>query len=331
MASLPHLRPFPVGMFDRSGVYVGPGDQVAGVSRAFGLRAYAAVAANGSTKALNIRPGSGSANYDVLLLKTGALDIAGAIATAGVDATGLGAITGTTLTFTGGHQGDSVSGGTVLPGTFIVSGASPTWTVNKSQTVASATLTLTWGMFIAKVYDQTGASDAVQATTSLQPLLVPRGGPNGVLPAMWFNGSNNNVPSSITAVTQTVSWVANSNNGVGSVGPVFAVGGTTSGHYNGGNAFLFAGSIQTASATNGVYHSVGGVYNGAASIINVDGTSTTVNPGTSGTVAETIGADPGSGQFFNNFICEIFVWSTVKMTIPQLNTINTNKHAYWGF
>lgn len=313
--------------------YVGLGDLVPGVARGFGLRAYAKVATNGTTKSVNIRPASGAANFDVLLLANGAIDIATAIATAGTDATGTGSITGTALTFTGGHIGGSVTGGTTLPGTYIVSGTSPAWTVNKSQTVVSTTLTVRWGMFVNTIYDQAGNSDAVQSNTTLQPILVPGLAPNGVLPGIVFNGTNTSVPSTATVATQTISWVANSSNGAGSVGPVFAVGGTTSGHYNGGNAFLFAGSIQPVAAVNGSFHSVGGVYTaaGTGSIINIDGTSTTVNPGSTGAVAETIGADPGSAQFFSGIWLETTVWNAIRQTTPQLITLDTNKHAFWGF
>ena len=315
-------------------LFVGLSDLVPAAILAFGVRAYTNAAAAANVKAVNIRPGSGAANYDVNLLTNGSLDIATAIATAGVDTTGTGAITGTTLTFTGGHIGDTVTGGTTAAGTFIVSGSSPTWTVNKSQTVLSAALTLTWGMFIATLYNQNialGSGNATQATNANQPLLVPKAGPNGIVPAMWFNGTSSALNTGSFYAPLTLSWVGLSNNGAASVGPVFAGSGTSGGHYNNGNVYLFQGTLVDVAATNGVWHSAAGVYNGAASIINVDGTNTTVNPGTGASNAGQVGANVASSQFFNGYLEEVVMWNSVTQTGAQLIAGNTNKHAYYGF
>jgi hypothetical protein len=71
----------------------------------------------------------------------GAINVGGT-----VDVSGTGSITGTALTFTGGTLNDIVTGTGVTPGTQIVGGASPNWTVNFGQTVPpGTTLTLIHG------------------------------------------------------------------------------------------------------------------------------------------------------------------------------------------
>lgn len=57
--------------------YTGPGDIVSGASAWYGLRAYsAAVAATGTQKAVNIRRASDNATSNIVILTTGALDVA---------------------------------------------------------------------------------------------------------------------------------------------------------------------------------------------------------------------------------------------------------------
>lgn len=323
--------PFPVGMFGTGGGgYLGPGDILAGISHAYSLQAYARAACTGLVKSVNLRRGSDSTALDFFINPDGLMDVAAANAFAGIDATGIGAITATTLTFTGGHIGDSVSGGTVAPGTIIISGSSPTWTVNISQTVASATLTLQWGLFVATIYDQVGTFNAPQGTTADQPIFSPNGGPNGRFPAIWFNGSTMTNTASGGNAVSTISWVGE-NTGA-ALGPVFAsFGGSSSGYDPANRVYLNNGSTATATASDNAWHSVGGVYNGAASIINVDGTNTTVSPGGSTGSAATIGGNVTASQFFKGFLAGVHTWQAALATTGQLNALSANNHARYRF
>ena len=56
--------------------YVGPGDVVSGASFWWGLRGYNAAYAAGSNKAINVRRDSDNATRDIVILPTGALDVA---------------------------------------------------------------------------------------------------------------------------------------------------------------------------------------------------------------------------------------------------------------
>lgn len=86
-------------------------------------------------------PTSHSLIEDVDVEQTTAAGIYGTTTT-GVDAVGTGSISGTTLTFTGGHLNDFVLGAGVVSGTQISGGSSGAWTVSHSQTISSETITL---------------------------------------------------------------------------------------------------------------------------------------------------------------------------------------------
>lgn len=311
-----------------SASYTGPADILTGLTHAYGVQAYGSAGTTGSVKAINVRRVSDGTNKDIDILTTGLLDIATANTFAGTDASGTGAITGTTLTFTGGHVGDWVTGGTVAAGTIIISGSSPTWTVNISQTVASATLTLQYGLFVTTIYDQVGTYNATQSTTSDQPILVPNGGPNGG-PAIWFNGSSMTLTASSGNAVATITWVGE--NTGSSLGPVFAsFGGSSSGYDPTNKAYLDNGSLATATASDNAWHSIGGVYNGASSIINVDGTNTTVSPGGTVGSAATIGGNVSASQYFKGFLCEVFSWQSTQATSTQLNSLSVNMQSRYG-
>ncbi len=337
MASLPHLNPLPVGMLDRSGTYTGPGDVTSGWEVWFGLRAFSRSVALGATqKAVNVRRASDNTTSDILILKTGVLDVATAQSFAGTDATGVGAITGTALTFTGGHVGDVVTGGTTLPGTVIVSGSSPAWTVNKSQTVASTTLTLSWGLFVTKWYDQAGGGkDASNSTTAQQPQLLLAGGP-GNNPTVNFSGAASQGLTTAASVTGSssgsISFVAIRTGAFTTIGPV-----TSSSFSNGFSTaanliYLFVTSLVTASATDSVWHAANNTINGTSSTIYIDGTSSTVNPG--GPVSQTgvisLGCNRGAGQFQTGGIAEVG-WNSAVFSAGTQASLNSNQHGTNGY
>lgn len=92
------------------------------------------------------------------------------------------------------------------------------------------------------------------------------------------------------------------------------------------------GTPITRTATDGVFHAVQFVSNGASSEINADGSGTTGNPGSSGYSAQDIwlgsSADT-SGYFFGSFT-EGGLWG-VAFNGTQLTNMSDNMHSYWGF
>jgi hypothetical protein len=74
---------FPPGVFSARNVpapvtYTGPGDLVSGATVWYGLRGYNAAYATGSNNAVNVRRVSDNATQDIVILSSGALDIASA-------------------------------------------------------------------------------------------------------------------------------------------------------------------------------------------------------------------------------------------------------------
>ena len=325
--------------------YAGLGDLLATGYFWGGLRAYNVATATAHANAVQVRRASDSTLQNIPLLSTGALDTASALTFAGVDATGTGSITATTLTFTGGHVGDTVTGGTVAPGTYIVSGASPTWTVNISQTVTSATLTLTWGLYVRTLYNQTSGSaihwsDMVQTTAAFQPqLLLNGGGPSGTLPWMRFTGSASQfLPGTNgTNVVQplTVSWVGTRLANFTSNSPVysFAAATATGGFTTVANTmFQSAGTLVTIGSTPDLaWYAVQDVFNGASSVHCANGTSTTTNPGASGATSPNyIGTNYIQSNMITGGITEVGLWP-IAFSGANNSAMNANQRSYWGF
>jgi hypothetical protein len=286
-----------------STAYVGPGDvapYTAWFSCTFGYSA--AVAAPGTTSACRVRRGSDSSETDIAIMSNGLLDVATAAAFTSVDAIGTGDISGTTLTFTGGTIGDIVTGGGTLPGTFILAGASPTWTVNISQTVASATLTLTYGLFVTKIYDQvaggacTGSCDLVPLNANRQPILLLTGcGADGTLPCVFgrsvlptafsFQESAGNFTPDANGM---ISLTNVGNRRIGGAGHIMFAAPNPGNRITGGTlpdtwAIIPGGN---GPATDNTWHVANGIIDGAGTaIINIDGTensysdSATLDPG----------------------------------------------------
>lgn len=336
--------------------YTGPGDVQSGALFWIGARGYsAAVAATGTQKALGLRRNSDNVTCDFLVAVTGGMGLSTATCNgstqggitptsfAGTDVSGTGAITGTTLTLTGGHIGDVITGGTTAVGTYIVSGSSPTWTVNISQTVVSATLTATWGLFVATAYDQAGHSGGpfnfTQATSANQPLYVPTGGPSGAKPQIIYNGSQFlTFNFATTASGWTASSVANQTGSFTTPQSIFATDGTlVQQQYSNGGAsgtsVIYAGTVSSAVATSvSTWHALQFVFNGSSSDINVDGTSNTVSAGTANTGNNGfLGAGSSSAQQMFGAINEFGAWQGVSFSSGTSSSMSSQQHTYWGF
>lgn len=340
LAQMERARAQPFGAFTQgSNAYKGPGDIASGAAFYIGLRAYSSAQTGGTTKAFNLRRGSGG-QQDFNILSTGLFDVAGAVAYAGTDATGTGAIVGTTMTFTNGHIGDTVTGTGVSPGTFIVSGSSPTWTVYPSQTVASTTLTLTWGLYVTEGYDQTGnGANLTQATTTAQMLFLPTGGPAASLPTLWcdpFGASTFlSKASAITpmGVPYTLSVIAKTTSTIQQWSLDLYDGGADGGilTFNRGAANdvdIFDGATTTSvAATVGAWHAVQAVAGGSTTTISADGTPASQSSAasvTSATVSfggSSDGSSPHIGPMF-----EGIGWRSAITA----SAVNTNQHAIGG-
>lgn len=299
----------------------------------------AAIAAGGTTKSVQISSASGSGGtHDVLILSSGYVDIADAFSFAGTDATGTGAITGTTLTFTGGHTGDVVTGGTTLAGTFIVSGASPTWTVNQSQTVVSTTLTLTWGALVEKIYDQSGNSRDLTATNSgTRAQLVV--GING-LPSLYAGGGQIyelnsgitiNQPLTLTAVAKRTAISGTTTANIAGGYPVSVIL-FDGGFANTADVYAGGGGAMSATATDNVAHSFVGLINSTSSVLSVDGAEKADGTaiGTGATIQLSVLGNVATGWRLIGYWSEAAVNSAVAANLTQRNAAIANMRTAYG-
>jgi hypothetical protein len=294
-----------------------PGDIVPSASLWAGMRAYNSIlATNGTTFAIQVTRVSDSVACDVLLTNRGALGLTVATcngstqgglspeAFAGTDASGSGSISGTTLTFTGGHVGDVVTGTGVSPGTYIVSGSSPTWTVYPSQTVVSTTLALSKALLCNRVYDQTIASNVGWSNIFNNVYFVPTGGsPSGKAPWCATDGTsglNETMPGG--NISQPVSISSVNFRRTGSTSAAIVQNGSSQAFtgfiYNSANHVeIYAGADLTQiSATDAVWHAFHAIINGGSSTIMIDGSLSSIsNPG-AGSLGDSVGLNIVSGS-----------------------------------
>lgn len=337
--------------------YSGPGDVVASAVAWSGLRAYSA--AKCGNKAIQIESVVTLTTKDINTLQTGDLDISTAEGFGGTDAVCSGTISGTTLSVTSCspstfHVGDQVTGaGINQPAAISAVGtcASPpgTCTLNLSQTVGSSeTITISIGLAITKLYDQTGNTNCSSAAcdyaaTGVNPANVPflmANCLNTTKPCGVFFSHNTGSPvtaNSMTSLAQpfTISDVSN-RLVASSYNMITGWGGSGVGvgYINGAaQRWLNFSAAPTAAASTGSLHAVQNVINNTSSYITVDSaTPTTVSVGTTGDPINNViywGQSGTGNQLVNGILVEIGIWGSAFSTTLQGN-MYSNQHTYWG-
>lgn len=212
-------------------------------------------------------------------------------------------------------------------------------------TTLNAWIALHGTAVVAKLYDQSGNGNHFTNTSgaSTKPKLFPGSvtGLNSSRPALNFKGSTGTGSTFLQnagfAVSQTFSysWVGERNGYGGAAGPVITEG--TTGNFFGwdnssGRVGMSFGAGVAALATESAWHSVQGLVNAGSSDFYMDGTLSSVNPGTGGfagtnslTMGQLFGISP-------NFIQEIGIWSGDKSAnnAAMYNGAKGQK-TYWGF
>ena len=95
-------------------------------------------------------------------------------------------------------------------------------------------------------------------------------------------------------------------------------------------SLMFAGSVTSATASDSSFHALQHVYNGASSVLGVDGTESTVNPGTNVPAAGGKFSIPGVSNVLTGQATEVGIWSG-GFSSGQRTSMNSNQHSYWGF
>lgn len=201
-------------------------------------------------------------------------------------------------------------------------------------TSISSFLAATTGKVVT-LYDQSGNTlDLTQATDANRPLWT--GSVVGSLPGVNFDttaktlASAGNTPA--TAQAYTMNFVSKQTGNTGSNASILAIAGggqidytssgTKVGIYNGGSF------VTSTSFTASIFHAAQGIFNGASSIIYVDGTSDAVNIGNTNTTAANAMQMGLNGLVA--YVCEAGMWPS-GFSGANNSSMNSNQHTYWGF
>lgn len=330
--------------------YTGPGDIVSGATVWYSCsRGYSAsYAAPGTGKACNVRRASDNATQDIAILSNGSFDIASYNTFVGTDATGTCTIASTTLTCTGLgstlHINDPISGAGIgqqcyltAIGTFTA--GSQTATINSSSLCGTVsvgvTVTAQVAGFATKTYDQSGnVNDASQTTAGNQPQILPS--IQSSKPGLNFTTSAAQVVISGSAITAnqpfTESGVVQFN-GTGTQTPFLGTGQARCIDHSGANTVqLFAGSFGgSVTVSDGSYNAYQAIFNGASSILFVNGTSNAQSPGAGNisAVTATLGGSGSCGNFMNGPVGEFGIW-TGAFSAGNQASMHTNQSAFYG-
>jgi len=321
--------------------YVGPGDIVA-YTGWYGLRAYNAASANGSTNFINLRNATSTTTSNFVTLTNGAPDIASITTFDTVDATCSGTIATTTLTVTSctgtPAVNDQIFGVGITNPTTITSigtcaGGSGTCTISLSNTVSSSeSITIRAALTVPEWYDQTGnARPLLQATTALQPQFLLNCF-NTTLPCLQaaanvFVVSSANFTPSATVVS--LSLVGGRLSGT-AANAAIAEGNNDLVGLSGSSAqwTLHGGANNLTYTQSQGWHAVNGVINGASTTVQVDGTAT---PGTTTTTATAAKIQMANGSTSNIYqYGEGGFLDAAAFTSGNLTSLHTNASAYWG-
>lgn len=299
-----------------------------------GLQAYNGAYATGTNKAVNLTRVSDSTSADFNILKNGRFDIASANAFAGVDATAIAAaVASTILTLTGAsstpHVGSTIAAATNQP-CYIVSvgsfaGGSGTVVVNQAQTMTSLSISMQYGLSVAKIYDQTG-NGWTMLPNSTAPWLYPSG-INGK-PAIDANQIMR-VSSSLPNTGQPLTYFIVGERYANFTSEVVLLGAPSLFNSIGPNSstnswFGYAGTQSNFTVSDSVAHAVTVVMNSTNGATNVDGTDTTsVNFGT-GTEGNTF--DLGNGSCYAGCFG---LWPSAA-TPTQRGSFHTIASSFWS-
>jgi hypothetical protein len=194
---------------------------------------------------------------------------------------------------------------------------------------------------VTKIYDQSGGSagNAIQATLANMPILIlnPTGLPAGKA-AMQFSTANSTIISATTGISAnnqpfTISTVANrtttqttTRGGV----VALAAGGIRFGYELNANTFYqFANTSlnDIGVSSNNAWFALQAVFNGASSLVNVNGSNTgTNNPGALAGTGHIDWGTTSGGDFMDGYILEVGIWNGAISA-----SMSANQHTAWGF
>jgi hypothetical protein len=329
--------------------YTGPGDVVSGATAWYGLRAYNAAYATGSNNAINVRRASDNSTSNIVILSSGAVDVATYNTFVGTDATASCTLATTALTCTGAsatlHVNDPITGvGITNPCVVTATNGSTTATVSIAGTSTSCgtvavaeTVTFQVAGFLSETYDQTGnGNNLTQGTAANQPQLLPLCLNNATLPCIFtIRASSQKLQGGVSggvAPPWSVSVVGGRYGTTNAVSEIFSpqIGAPTLlGWTSTANQLRFyAGSTLNATANDLALHAFNGENTSGTGIINIDGTETSGSIG-SGQVLGSNAIEWFGGNPITSYSGEAGIWTAAFSGTQRTNECH-NQYLYWA-
>jgi hypothetical protein len=234
-----------------------------------------------------------------------------------------GATTASSCTFVFASNGSPVLNGTNCPG---------------STSVTTFCTVSNTGCLIQQMYDQTGNGLHISQSTAVdRPSLNLAAGPNGNVPCLQINSGSSsirliNAAGATIPQTFSISSVLDMVSGVAAFSYI-VTSSNNYGLYQGTSTNQvrpYFGTNTAATAAFNAYHAVQVTAAGASSDVYVDGTHTSISPGTNSMsgVIEIVGAASTNG-----IECEVGIWPASFGTGGSAIQIgmNANQHSRYGF
>jgi len=189
-------------------------------------------------------------------------------------------------------------------------------------------------LFVVTLYDQIGTKHLTQATQANQPAFITGG--IGSLPVIRLSIASATglaTAASFPVINQpySLSWVGKRTGSFTTVQSLYATTSIAAGWNSAADtAFIFAGSLPTATAIDNVWHAFANVYNSTNSIIGVDGVSTIVDALTNGVNSALEVPDLGGNLADADFV-ELGFWSTTTYTADNIRHLSGNQQTYYKY
>jgi hypothetical protein len=193
------------------------------------------------------------------------------------------------------------------------------------------------GCSITKLYDQTGnGHDFTQATLANMPLLS-LSSINGLPAVNCGSGASISMQSAGTvALTQPYSFsaVAKRTAAFTAQGGIFGVSGSVTGIFgatSANNWFMSDITGTNLAATDSSYHGFNGLYSGASSFYNLDGSDNSISIGSGALGATTFRFCRAGGSQFEGVVAEGGFWASTGFTLAQRGNLFTNMNGVNGY
>lgn len=330
--------------------YQGVGDIVSGATGYWGLRAYNAAYATGSNNAINIRRASDNTTENIVILTTGALDVATAATFAGTDATASCSTSGssTTLNCTSASStpntkdqiyGTGISNPTLITSCGTFTGGAGSCTMSTAQNISSAeTVTFQVALFVTEVYDQTGNGNNVSQSTAADQLQLLFDCSNTSLPCMYGSDLQYLTLSSASATLGNGSAIVTAERTANTTTDAAILSWGPSGSsaeyisfYSSANEISLKGNVQLTGVNDNASHAIQGVQTGTTgSLIYADGSGASGTSSTSTGSYVGLGARPTGGHPLDGYVTEAGLWNGTTFNTTQIGNLCHNQYEYWG-